>query len=282
MIDEPKEEALVTQDTEESKSEKQTEEGFHEDLMTPDTVVLENDADIGNENVVDDEQELDGGIDEVDDEKLTDLTKVEDKTEEELTLDNPRETNQSNHGDSQSNNGSPPLDKRATPTVDTEPQVDDEQPPTADIDPEYDDNNQFEDELSDRDESTVINNENYDRNNDSAYETIEMNSQPGTDSRLQSADLNENEIDNETGENFIPQDIPQNIEIIDDDMRKVEREDLTIDRFVNDSVTPPSPSDSDDRDVVVSAGNPTETGYGLVHDSRVVHVAGKAAGHEEV
>lgn len=106
----------------------------------------------------------------------------------------------------------------------------------------------------DQDESTVINNENYDNNNDSAYETNEINSHNGSDSRLQSADTNEGD---ETEENLL---IQNEIEVIE----RQQSENLEIERLENDLENPPTPIDDDDYDVVVSAVNSTETGNSTV------------------
>lgn len=112
----------------------------------------------------------------------------------------------------------------------------------------------------DQDESTVINNDNYDNNNDSAYETNEINSQNGSESRLQSADTNEGDVDTETGENFLLQTEIENIE-------RQDLENLEIERLENDLENPPTPIDDDDFDVVVSAGNPTKTGDSTAVDN---------------
>ena len=97
----------------------------------------------------------------------------------------------------------------------------------------------------DQEESTVI-------NNDSAYETNEMNSQNGSESRLQSADTNEGDVDNESGENFHLQS-----EIDSFDQRQMEK--YEIERLENDLENPPTPVDEDDFDVVVSAVNLNKT-----------------------
>ena len=97
----------------------------------------------------------------------------------------------------------------------------------------------------DQEESTVI-------NNDSAYETNEMNSQNGSESRLQSADTNEGDVDNESGENFHLQS-----EIDSFDQRQMEK--YQIERLENDLENPPTPVDEDDFDVVVSAVNLNKT-----------------------
>lgn len=110
-------------------------------------------------------------------------------------------------------------------------------------------------QMSEDQDETVINNDNYDNNNDSAYETNEINSQNGSDSRLQSADTNGGDVDNETGENFLLQN---------------ELEHLEIERLENELENPPTPveDDDDDCDVVLSAENPTMTGKST-HDVEV-------------
>lgn len=97
----------------------------------------------------------------------------------------------------------------------------------------------------DQEESTVI-------NNDSAYETIEMNSQNGSESRLQSVDTNGGDVDNENGENFQLQSEIENF-----DQRQMEK--YEIERLENDLENPPTPVDEDDYDVVVSAVNLNKT-----------------------
>lgn len=151
--------------------------------------------------------------------------------------------------------------------------------------------NAYEDELNDFnpddeiasvsddiDQSTIINNEHYDRANDSAYETNEMVSQNGSSSRLQSADTNGIDIDNETGENFLtPSPGQTQIEIIDD-IGQLESDDLRIDRFIEDP-TPTIVDDDDDHDVVVGAGKATLTGHSptVTNDSH-----GAASANDEV
>lgn len=130
--------------------------------------------------------------------------------------------------------------------------------------PEYktinfvDDLNQDEltSQISDEpDESTIINNDNYDNNNDSAYETNGINSQNGSSSRLQSSSgTNDIDVDNETGENFSP----SQVEIM---QLETEMENLEIERLDNELENPPTPVPSDDDDdVVLSAEKPKETG----------------------
>lgn len=109
------------------------------------------------------------------------------------------------------------------------------------------------------DESTIINNDNYDNNNDSAYETNGINSQNGSSSRIPSSSgTNDVDVDNETGENFSP----SHVEIMQvDDLLESEMENFEIERLNNELENPPTPTPSDDNDdVVVSAEKPKETG----------------------
>lgn len=117
----------------------------------------------------------------------------------------------------------------------------------------------------DQDESTIRNNENYEYNNDSAYETNEINSQNGSNSRLQSADTNDEDVDNETGESFLLQAQAKSekeiVELMKEDAQIEEMENFEIEKFENDLANPPTPTPSDDdNDVILSAENPTETG----------------------
>lgn len=98
-------------------------------------------------------------------------------------------------------------------------------------------------QISEDQDETVI-------NNDSAYETNEINSQNGSDSRLQSANTFEGDIDNETGENFPLQSDIHDIE---------QMENIEIERLENELENPPTPYDDDDFDVVVSAVNSNKT-----------------------
>ena len=145
--------------------------------------------------------------------------------------------------------------------------VQDEPPPYEELVNE-DTRSSNQDELAsqvseDQDEFTVINNDNYDVNNDSAYETNELNSQNGSNSRLQSAETNEeDEVDHETGENFLllqAQKNQINQEIIGEN---TEMQNLEIERLEIELENPPTPtpSEDDNADVVLSAENPTETG----------------------
>lgn len=136
-----------------------------------------------------------------------------------------------------------------------------------------------EDELAsqtsdDQDESTVVNNENYDNNNDSAYETNEINSQNGSSSRLQSADTNDEDVDNETGENYLK--ISQEV----DDEKFNDMENIEIEQFENDLENPPTPTPSaDDDDNDESAENPKETGESTENDGGL---DGNEAANDEV
>lgn len=117
----------------------------------------------------------------------------------------------------------------------------------------------------DQDESTIRNNENYEYNNDSAYETNGLNSQNGSNSRLQSADTNDEDVDNETGENFLLQAQAKTekeiVELMKEDAQIEEMENFEIEKFENDLVNPPTPTPSDDdNDVILRAENPIETG----------------------
>lgn len=126
-----------------------------------------------------------------------------------------------------------------------------------------------EDELTsgvsdDQDESTVVNN--YDGNNDSAYETNEMNSRDGSNSRLQSANTNEEDVDYETGENY-------NLTLKNEAETETERELLNIRaenseilRLEHELENPPTPDDDADIVIADSAGNPLETGVGTADD----------------
>lgn len=127
-----------------------------------------------------------------------------------------------------------------------------------------------ESQVTDDQEDTIVNNDNYDANNDSAYDT---NSHRGSNSRLQSADTNQDDVDNETGENFLSQSQTQNepeveiIELNEIDSRSVAMENFEIERLDNELENPPTPSD-DDNDVILSVGNATETG-----DSTLIEIA---------
>jgi hypothetical protein len=249
LTDEPKDEALEDE-FDESRLIEETENAFENDLKTPDTILLENEVeleDFDEPRVINEDQELEVGTKEGK-EETKELAEV-------MALDDEQDGGKKGVNDEHELHD----EKQEIKSEKLEVEQDKQEDETLE-----------EDEVSDPEESTVINNDNYDQNNDSAYETIEMNSQNSSNSRLQSADTNDNDIDNETGENFIlkAQDVPQNIEIINDEMGKTEMEDLTIDRFVNDAVNSPSPVEDDNRDVVISAENPTESGYGLLHNSR--------------
>lgn len=132
----------------------------------------------------------------------------------------------------------------------------------------------------DQDESTIRNNDNFDNTNDSAYETNDINSQNGSNSRLQSADTNDEDIDTETGENFLVQTREKSeaevVELMREDARIEEMENFEIEKFENDLADPPSPTQSDDdNDVVLIADNPIETG-----DSKTASRDGGLDGNE--
>lgn len=112
----------------------------------------------------------------------------------------------------------------------------------------------------DHDESTIINNDNYDVNNDSAYETNEIYSHNGSNSRLQSADTNDGDVDNETGENFLLKAQKraeiENAKALQEEALQMEMENLEFERIENELQNPPTPSD-----VVMSrAVNPIKSG----------------------
>lgn len=132
------------------------------------------------------------------------------------------------------------------------------------------------------DEFTIVNNEHFD-NNDSAYDTNEIISQNGTNSRLHSANTNEGDIDQETGENV--DDGHEQILLIDDEnilntpemsleyekIVKEQNDDADEEEQIifgpenyaeslkNENIAM-SPEDDDNNDVIVSAENPVETG----------------------
>jgi hypothetical protein len=106
-------------------------------------------------------------------------------------------------------------------------------------------------QISEDQDETVI-------NNDSAYETNEIetiDSQNGSESRLQSANTNDGDVDNDTGEGF-----PLFNEV--DNVDQQEMENIEIERLENDLENPPTPDEDDDFDVVVSAGNSYKTEEG--------------------
>lgn len=122
--------------------------------------------------------------------------------------------------------------------------------------------NPEEEQVSDdQEESTIINNDNYDVNNDSAYETNEILSQNGSSSRLQSAGTTEGDVDHETGENFLQE--KEETEIINAEASEIER-------LENELENPPSPTD-DDYDVILLADNPTETGVSSTTGNEVAN-----------
>lgn len=130
-------------------------------------------------------------------------------------------------------------------------------------------------QISDQDDYTIVNNENYEYNNDSAYETNEINSQNGSNSRIQSANTNDEDVDNETGENFLlrAQDLleAEKIELMREDaLDKLQN--IEVERFENDLQNPPTPID-DDIEVNSSAENPIETGDSTAtkDDNKEVH-----------
>lgn len=101
-------------------------------------------------------------------------------------------------------------------------------------------------QASDDQDETVINK--YENNNDSAYETNEINSQNGS-SRLQSAESFNDDVDTEKGESKSSIEI-ENVEVVEvEDFETNEEENIPI--------------DSDDK-VVVPAVNPTETGSSAI------------------
>lgn len=135
---------------------------------------------------------------------------------------------------------------------------------TADIVDVAKDADEYASQVSDdQDESTVINN--YDGNNDSAYDTNEMNSRDGSNSRLQSANTNDEDVDNETGENYL---LKLKNEIIETEteraLLKTRAENSEILRLEHELENPPTPDD--DADIVMSAENPLETGVGTASD----------------
>lgn len=132
---------------------------------------------------------------------------------------------------------------------------------TADIVDVAKDEDEFTSQVSDdQEESTVINN--YDGNNDSAYETNEMNSRDGSNSRLQSANTNDEDVDNETGENYL---LKNEIETeTERELLNTRAEHSEILRLEHELENPPTPDD--DADIVMSAENPLETGVGTAID----------------
>lgn len=133
-----------------------------------------------------------------------------------------------------------------------------------------------EDELTsgvsdDQEESTVVNN--YDGNNDSAYETNEMNSRDGSNSRLQSANTNEEDVDYETGENYNIKNENELLKLKNEIETETERELLNtraenseILRLEHELENPPTPDDDADIVIADSAGNPLETGVSTADD----------------
>ena len=122
------------------------------------------------------------------------------------------------------------------------------------------------------DGSTIIN-----HNYDSAYDTNEVYSQNDSnlDSRVQSAETNDDDIDNETGENF------QNEKEIfgtRSEIFNLETEKMEIKRLENELENPPTPDENDESDVVVNE-NPLEAGIDTSNDD---HYHGKAMSNEEV
>lgn len=120
------------------------------------------------------------------------------------------------------------------------------------------DNANYEDESESQisNELTVINN--FEGNNNSAYD--EMYSQNGSNSRQQSVETNEEEVDNETGENFL---LEGNLKDENDKFKvpdKSEIEKLEIESFERELAIPPTPDD--DVDSVQGAENPSKTGDG--------------------
>lgn len=86
---------------------------------------------------------------------------------------------------------------------------------------------------------------------------------------MQSAETNDGDVDNETGENFLSK-TPENA--VDDESRLEGFENLDIEQYENDLENPPTPiqsdNDDDDDDVNVrSAQNPRETGEGTRNES---------------
>lgn len=123
----------------------------------------------------------------------------------------------------------------------------------------------------DQDESTVVNN--YDGNNDSAYETNEMNSRDGSNSRLQSANTNEEDVDYETGENYNIKNETELLKFKNEIETETERELLNtraenseILRLEHELENPPTPDDDADIVIADSAGNPLDTGVGTADD----------------
>lgn len=115
----------------------------------------------------------------------------------------------------------------------------------------------------DQENFTIVNNENNDYNNDSAYETNEINSQNGSNSRIQSANTNDEDVDNETGENFLlrAQDLieTEKLELMRlDALEQVQN--IEIEEFESELANPPTTPVVDDVDVILSAENTIETG----------------------
>lgn len=111
--------------------------------------------------------------------------------------------------------------------------------------------NDIESQASDDQDETIINN--YDHNNDSAYETNEMNSQNGSNSRLQSAETMNGDVDNETGENFKTSDIDA-IEVSEVKANSTNNDETNV-------------SSDDDEHVVLSAVKSKEIGSSMIdHD----------------
>lgn len=133
---------------------------------------------------------------------------------------------------------------------------------TADTDVAKDEDEFTSGVSDDQEESTVINN--YDGNNDSAYETNELNSRDGSNSRLQSANTNEEDVDYETGENYHLK-LRNEIETeTERELLNTRAENSEILRLEHELENPPTPDD--DADIVISAGNPLETGVGTIDD----------------
>lgn len=114
----------------------------------------------------------------------------------------------------------------------------------------------------DHDESTIIINDNYDVNNDSAYETNEINSRNGSNSRLQSADTNDGDVDNETGENSLLKaqmraEQLENAKALEEEALRIEMENLEFERIENEMGNPLPPSYDDE---ISRAVNPIKSG----------------------